>query len=240
MSSQINLLPDIKLEYLRSRKLRRMVIVLCTIALLACGGILFVFGSYVFGVQKLQLNNANNDIAGNIKQLKSIQDLDKIVTVQNQIGALSALHDSKPAISNIATYLRLVTPSSATISDFTLDYSTNTGIIKGTVASVEVVNRFVDTLKFTKFTSKDSTDSSKAFNSVVLDRINVSDKGTDYTISFGFNPVIFDLTKLPVKLEVPKITSTRSDLTVPNALFNEPLPEVNSPATTSASSGVKK
>jgi hypothetical protein len=55
------------------------------------------------GLQKKHLSDLNKDIAAESKQLKRKPDIDKILTVQNQLDILTALHAGKPAASRLTT-----------------------------------------------------------------------------------------------------------------------------------------
>jgi hypothetical protein len=76
--------------------------------------------------------------------------------------------------------------------------------IGGTAPSLDVVSTYTDTLKATKYSS--GTDQpQKAFSDVVLSSFGRDDKGATFSITFSFDPPIFD-TKNDVKLTVPNNT----------------------------------
>lgn len=216
---QFNLLPDVKLEYIKARRSKRMVLLTATgvtaVSLLFFVGLFLV----VNVLQTKHINDLNNDIKKHTATLQSIPDLNKILTVQNQLGSLTTLHDQKPITSRMITYLGQLTPAQATISNVKLDYATNTISITGNADALSTVNKFVDTLKFTTYTVSDSTPK-KAFSNVVLTSFGTADKGVTYQITMNFDPVIFDGTK-DVKLVVPKIISTRSETEKPSDLFQQ-------------------
>lgn len=229
---QINLLPDVKIEYLKSRKMRAMIMSISVLVIIVSLGIVLLVGAYAYGVQKKQLSDLDNSIKKNVAQLNKIEDLDKILTVQNQLTTLDKVHSEKPAITRLATFLPQITPQDVQISALSVDYGNSTMEIKGTANSAEAVNKYVDTIKFTTFTvNNDPSTEKKAFSSVVLSKVSISASKVDYTIDFNFDPQIFDITLESVNLTVPKITSTRSDLTIPNPLFKVELPIVQSGAT---------
>ena len=101
--------------------------------------------------------------------------------------------------------------------------------ITGTADSLQSVNKFVDTLKFTTYsvvpadgtTPEPST--TKPFSAVVLSDFTRTDKEVTYTITLSFDPVIFNSAN-NIKLSVPKIISTRSETEKPTDLFKA-LPE---------------
>src|SRR6266576_1242806 len=92
---QFNLLPDVKLEFNRSQHAKRVVYALSA---LATGIALIIFVLSFLSVDVLQkqlLSSANNDINNYSKKLKSIPNLDKILTIQNQLNSLPSLHQKK-------------------------------------------------------------------------------------------------------------------------------------------------
>lgn len=218
---QFNLLPDVKLEYIKARRSKRMVLLIST-GLAAFALTVFVLLFLVVNVfQTKRISDLNKDIKKYTAQLESTKDLDKILTVQNQLNSLTGLHDQKVVASRLLDYLTQLTPAQATISDVSIDYSTNTISISGNADALSTVNKFTDTLKFTTFTTESSTEPQKAFSKVVLAGFAASDKGgVTYQLTFEFNPVIFDGTQ-KVTLSVPKIISTRSETEKPGDLFKQ-------------------
>jgi Tfp pilus assembly protein PilN len=222
MAVQFNLLPDVKLEYDRAQRAKRMVY---TVSLLAMSIVIAVTAVSFFAVNVLQrklLNDANNDINTYSQKLKSIPDLDKVLTIQNQLNSLPGLHQKKHITSRLFNYIPQVTPVNANIGKLTIDTTANTIDIDGTADTVETINKFVDTLKFTNYMiGGGSSDQKKAFSNVILTKVDRNKKNASYTIDANFDPALFDATQ-DVKLVVPQETTTRSVLYAPNAnvLFN--------------------
>ena len=176
------------------------------------------------------MSDLSKDIKTNENKIQSTQDLDKILTIQNQLNSLPDLHGKKVVSSRLVDYLTQLTPAQATISDVEIDFDANTMDIKGT-ANLVNTNKFVDTLKFTDYkVNTDGGASGKAFKDVVLKSFSVATVGAatnqSYEISLSFDPAIFAQTKEAdpatgsvVSLTIPKITSTRSATEVPTDLF---------------------
>jgi len=215
---QFNLLPDVKVEYMKARQSKRMVLLVAS-GLAGFSFLIFVALFLAVNVfQTKHISDLNKDIKNYTAQIKAIPDLDKILTVQNQLGSLTTLHGQKPATSRLMDYLGQLTPAQATISSVKLDYATNTLSLSGSADALSTVNKYVDTLKFTTYTADGSASAPKAFSSVVLSGFSTSDKGVTYQITLTFDPVIFDNTK-QIKLTTPKIISTRSETEKPSDLF---------------------
>ena len=219
---QFNLLPEVKLEYIKARRTKHLVMLVSLVATGATVGIVVVLFLGVNVVQKRHLGNLSSDIQSKSNQLKNEEDIDKILTVQNQLNNLDALHDSKPASERLGTYLAQVTPNEVSISELSVDFTTNAITFDGTADSLKSVNEFIDTLKFTTYDSNGET--KNTFNTVVLASFDRTDGSGDdpatYQVTVLFDPVIFDI-KQDIKLSVPNKITTRSVTERPEPLFQQ-------------------
>lgn len=221
---QLNLLPDVKLEYLRAERSRRLVLSSAILVAAAAIAILVLLLGVDY-VQKAQINSLSHKINSASNTLKNKPNISKILTVQNQLESLTALHAGKPAAQRLfSNYLDQVTPAAADIADLHIDFKQQTVTITGSADALSTVNKYVDTLKFTNYTTDSNTTPTKAFNNVVLTSFSLnsgskdSSQAASYEISLSYDPAIFDVTK-NVKLSVPSITTTRSQLDQPGDLF---------------------
>jgi len=221
---QFNLLPDVKVEFIKARRSKRMVLLTAT-GITALSLTIFVGLFVIVNVlQTKHINDLNKDIKKDTATLKAIPNLDKILTVQNQLSSLTQLHEQKPYTSRLIDYLAKLTPAQATIANAKIDFpGGNTLAISGNADALSTVNKYVDTLKFTTYTTNEQTEAKKAFSNVVLTSFGTSDKGVTYQIAAVFDPAIFDGTQ-QVNLVVPKIISTRSETEKPNDLFQQTNP----------------
>lgn len=97
---QLNLLPDVKLELVKAQRLQRLLTVISLIASLAAIVVVVVLFS-ASQYQKKHITDLNNSIAKKTNQLNSDKQINKILTVQNQLKSLDQLHASKPAASRL-------------------------------------------------------------------------------------------------------------------------------------------
>lgn len=220
MTIQFNLLPDIKIHYLKAKRQKHLVVLASLSASVIALVVFTLLIMTVFVLQKKNISDLNGDIKSTNNQLQSVKDLNKILTVQNQLSALPALHDEKVVSSRIADYLTQVTPASASISKLTVDYDLGTMTIAGSTNDLTSVNIYTDTLKFTKFVTKDDTKQKNAFSEVVLVAFSRDVDSATYEINFKFDPVIFSNAE-EVQLVVPQIVTTRSEVDKPTALFQD-------------------
>lgn len=222
---QFNLLPNVKLEFVRAKRLKRLTIV---VASLVAGATLTIFVILFVVVQVLQKKYSTDltqDIKAESSTLVGTQDLNKILTIQNQLNSLTALHEQKPVATRLFDYLKQVTPAKVSIASLNIDFDTQTVNITGSADSISTVNVFADTLKFTTFkTNKDVT--GNAFSSVVLTGFGRDLKGASYQMSFKFEPTIFSgVSEVSITVPPNKIT-TRSETEKPEDLF-QPLSKPN-------------
>ena len=231
---QFNLLPDVKLEYLKAERTRQLVITISAIVSAVSLAIFLTFLATNY-YQKQHLSTISTEISSRKAKLEKKPGIDKILTVQNQLQSLTALHDAKPATSRLFTFLNQVTPNKTiTLSSLTLDFTKGTLSITGSADSLSSVNQYIDTLKFTTYSVKgdDPTQTpAKAFSNVVLTSFTYTTPsatlGTDtssapatYTLDFNYDPIIFNLTKDVPVLNVPtNKTTTRSQVDKPTDLF---------------------
>jgi len=222
---QFNLLPDVKLQYLKAERTRRLVISVSLVASVASLALLLLLVS-VTQLQKKHLSDLSKNIKADSAKLENQPDISKILTVQNQLNSLTNLHNSKPAVSRLFPYLAQLVPTQADIGDLSIDMGLHTVTLTGGADSLSTVNKFVDTLKFTDYSVQGDSSTKKAFSNVVLSNFGLSDNKASYTIIFAYDPTIFDITQT-VSLSVPNQITTRSEMDKPNDLFVAPTTSQN-------------
>lgn len=242
---QFNLLPDVKQEFIKAQRLKHLVIVV-SIAVAAVSIFVTLMLFMVVNVyQRTQLTNVDKRIAEGSKELKGTESLDKILTIQNQLNNLTALHEAKPATSRLKDYISAVTPKDVTYAKIELvltlpenaqvTMTENSLTFTGAADSLKTVNQFIDTLKFTKYqvitetkddsgkvVSTEKSEEKNAFSNVVLDTFGRDDKEASFTIKLNFDSVIFD-NKVKVALVVPETITTRSVTERPTLNLFKPL-----------------
>lgn len=229
---QFNLLPDVKVEYMRTERVKRTV-------MFAAAGVSLVAFLTFFGllilvkvVQPNHIKSLTNDIKQSSSNLKDTKDLDKILTIQSQLNALPGVHTTKPDTTRLFTYITQFTPSDIKISAISIDHGAKTINISGTAASAVAANQFADTLKRTEYIvlvdgeSEAEAQKTPAFSSV-KSALPISGGKITYTIDFTYDEALFD-NKKTIKLIIPNITSTASSQGLPSGLFEPaPVPAAN-------------
>lgn len=220
---QFNLLPDVKLEYVKAQRTKRTVMSMALIATAASFVLFALLFLTVHVVQKTSIKNLDKDIDTYTRELRETPDLNKILTIQNQLGSIGGLHTDKVVASRATTIVEQVTPANVTIGSMLIDYEAGTFTVTGKADGLDKVNTFVDSLKFTTFDTKDEQ-GQNAFTKVVLSQFTRDDQGTTYTITSAYDPDLFS-GRNDIALVVPKTPTTRSILEQPAVLFdrNEPI-----------------
>lgn len=220
---QFNLLPDVKKEYIKARRQKHLILTVSAVS--AASAILLVglLFSYVQFSQKGHIGDLTDDIKSELNGIRSIEDLDKILTIQSQLESLPQLHQDKPETSRLFSYLSQLTPSNVKIRSVTMNLTDNVMTLEGGAPDLASINRFADTLKFSKFKAvtkvdPDDTDAEQPdvdeaeelvpFTEVATE-LSRSETSSSYTISFVFDPTLFNNTQI-VKIIVPEIVTTRS------------------------------
>lgn len=212
---QFNLLPDVKLDFIKTRRRKRLVVLVSACAAGGSVALLVLLVMIVKVWQHQSIKGLEKDIKTNNTSLQNITDIGKVLTVQSQMGSLTNLHNAKPQASRMFVYLGQITPVQATITRITSDFEMYRMTISGTADTLQTVNTFVDTIKFTDYTSSTQTEATRAFKDVVLTNFSRDDKNATYQVDFTFVPAIFDATQENVNLLVPKTVTTRSELSKP-------------------------
>ena len=218
---QINLIPSIKAEYVKAQRTKRMVVTISVIAIAVAVGVVGLLAAYAYGAQSLQLNNAQDVTKKLEKQIKDVDDLDKILTIQNQLTALTPLHESKPVMTRLFTYLQQTTPKDVTLSKYAVSNTESTWSVEGKAPSIEAVNKYVDTIKFTEIEGQNGA---RAFSDVVLTSFAKDGAAGGYTfaVNYKFNSELFASANPNIKLFVPPIVTTRSQTELPSGSIFAP------------------
>ncbi len=204
---QFNLLPDIKIQYLKAKRQKQLVMLASIITVSISIAALVLLIVVVFGVQKKSIADLSSDIKANSTQLKSTQNLNKILTVQNQLNSLPSLHDGKAVVPRLFTFIEQVTPTAASINSLNADFAQHTMVVTGTADTLATVNTFTDGLKFATYhTAAAPKAELPAFSSVVLSNFGRDNKDASYTITLSFAAPLFSEVSDTI-LTVPNINT---------------------------------
>lgn len=134
---EINLVPDVKLEYIRTRIMRNFVVsmsIMAAIAFVAVASLLAV----VYGGQLVLGATKDETIKKESANLLSITDIDKTVTVQRQLSKIEQQHDEKLITSRLFDSIMAINPpapNQIAVSTLKLNPSEKMVTIEGSATS---------------------------------------------------------------------------------------------------------
>jgi len=230
---QLNLLPDLKKEFIKSQKNKGVVISVSILVTLGAIGLSILLFVYVTFVQQFQIGLMTDDIKNKAKQLEEIPDINKYLSIQNQLASITPLHDEKGIYSRLFEYLNVLNPSPPNNINLTgaqLVTTDSSVILNGTTASFESLNVFVDTLKNAQVNFKVNGEG-ELIKEAMFDQVFVQNSGlgktnnttlVSFTIRALYKSSVFNARNTDVVAEVPNITTTPSatQSPVPQQLFN--------------------
>ncbi len=200
---QINLLPEAKADFVKGQANQARWLKLTVLVAGVLAALFIIVAGLVYGLQRHQLSSAAKNLASAQAQLQQVPDLNKMLTVKNQLNTLIGLHDQKHAAGRLFGFLSKVTPAKATISSLAIDFKTSAMTLSGNADSLSTVNALIDTLKLAQMKSDNNPTPQAAFPSVVESSFGSSGGNTNYSLNIKFAPSLFDNRLSGVSLVFP-------------------------------------
>ncbi|MDR0979646.1 MAG: hypothetical protein LBM12_00600 [Candidatus Nomurabacteria bacterium] len=124
---EINLVPQIKRDALRTQKIRNLVIAGCILVGATCGILLAIFGT-TFAVQKAITANRTEQIKENHAKLQGLvqddkYDLQYYLTIQNQLKELGEIGQQKSVFSRVLGIVSDVVPRHPQTGEPTIQFT---------------------------------------------------------------------------------------------------------------------
>ena len=246
---QINLIPDVKLELIRAQRQRNVIISLATLIMFVAVGLVVLTALYVFVFQLTRENMVNTSIKEGVESLKEIEDIDKLVTIQNQLSQIDQSHSDKALTSRIFSMLAVAssqgTENAVSITAFvfnkedkTINLTAQTGskgfeaaeIFKKNIEALTVVYKpYDDNGKVP--TSKEKEESETVASDVMLSELGTgrtSDEGSSsnavtFKLSFTYNEAALSMKNHIESISgLSKGNVTDSYTRLPQELFSGP------------------
>jgi Tfp pilus assembly protein PilN len=231
---EINLIPDVKQELLRAQKTRAAVISGAILASIIAATVVVGLVLYVFGVQSVRGVILDSQIKDGSEELSKVEDLSKILTIQNQLTRISQLNDQKKIDSRIFDVLSAVippAPNAVQVSQITISADESTIRLEGQTRGYDSMEVFKKTLDAAIISYTDG-ETNEAVTIDLASEISVTD--TSYGANADNQKVLrFVLTfAYPEELFSPKINAialklsidgnvTDSYLGIPKSIFAE-------------------
>lgn len=230
---EINLVPDVKLELIKARRVRTGVISFAIIVSMAAGGIVALLALYTFGVQGVAQLTLNGQIDSESKKLQSVEDLSEMLTVQNQLAELQDTHDQKLVTSRLFTLMTKIVPEGDNKVQFSaIDVNAEEGTITLSAEAkngYEALEVFKKTLAATKVTyTQDGQKEEVLVASDIQDiernfgETEEGDRVLRFSVSFVYASEIFTADHENVEIVAPtRQNATDSKKGVPDTLFTD-------------------
>ncbi|NCU38024.1 hypothetical protein EOL96_03160 [Candidatus Saccharibacteria bacterium] len=232
---EINLIPDVKQEFIHAQKMRNMVIVFAILASGAAVALLAVLG-LLYASQVLRENMARTEVDKQFKSLQSIDNINNVLTIQNQMSKISSIHANKTKDSRLFRLLSAINPPSPNnvkISKVSLNPADNRLTIEGSAENgFAATDVFRKTILNTKLEYvEDGGIEPLTVNLTEVVKIGETSYGETeeggrvlrFTVDFEYPKGLFDNTMNLVSIEAPtaKIDVTDSRVRVPDSLFGQ-------------------
>lgn len=127
MAREINLVPDIKGEMIKTLKLRNLIYFICIAVGITSLSVVAIFW-LISGGQKLALDGKKTTLETLSKKLNSYSDLNEFLTIKDQVGNISTLTSNKKVLSRTFNVLSALIPTGAdtiTVSELNVNLSNN-------------------------------------------------------------------------------------------------------------------
>ncbi len=107
---EINLVPDVKQELLKAQRMRSAVVTAAIFTSIIAAGVVVLLLVYVYAVQLGRNAFLDSQIKNKAAQLEQVEDLSRMVTIQNQLGKITDLNQQKTISSRTFDMLSAVLP----------------------------------------------------------------------------------------------------------------------------------
>ena len=112
MAREINLVPDIKTEMIKTLKMRNFIFFLCIVVSIASIAITAIAG-LIAGSQQLVISSKQDTITTLSNKTNSFSDLSDYLTIKDQLGNISELTSNKRVFSRTFDILSAILPTGA-------------------------------------------------------------------------------------------------------------------------------
>jgi Tfp pilus assembly protein PilN len=229
---EINLLPDVKQQLNKAERTRSAVIAISFIVGLIAVGIVVVLAIYVFAVQSVRSALADEGIKSESAKLANVEDLSKVLTIQNQLSKISELNDQKKINSRIFDVLSAVippAPNNVQVSGLFIDAETKQITIEGQTRAFDVLEIFKKTIDGAVITYKQDNEDQevKLASSISTSDIGYGEDASGakvlrFTLRFVYAEELFSPTIPGIVIKLTNAGNvTDSYLGLPKSIFTQ-------------------
>ena len=116
---EVNLIPDVKQELLKAQRARKFVISISALVGVVMLSVVAILAVYTYVVQTVYSNTQDSNIANESEKLNKVEELSKILTIQNQLTKVSTMHENKQINSRIFDMLAKINPPAPSSVQYT-------------------------------------------------------------------------------------------------------------------------
>lgn len=232
---EINLIPDVKLELIKSQRARAKVVTFSILTGVISIAIVVLLAFYVYGVQNIRSVLYDKTIDEEFSKLSEVGDLDKALTIQNQLSKISELHDNKNMYSRFFNVLLAIIPPSPNdikISSLDVDSTAKTISIDGQAsngyAALEVFKKTIAGADI-KYEDSEGQEQKTTLASEISTKDVSYGEDSDgakvlrFTISFVYDDSLFS----PKSKNMSVFIGTKGNVTdsyvgIPKSIFTDP------------------
>ncbi len=231
---ELNLLPDVKQEFVRTQRLKRTVVAGAILVSIVAIGLTLLAVFYVYVVQPGRDYLVDQDIKNKAADLKKDKNLTRNLTIQNQLVTITQLHQQKGDFSRLFDYLKTLNPqepNNISISQATIDTAEGTISLEASAKDFPAVSVFQDTLNNAQLSYVDPNDSSQKkvplFSDVQISEVGLGQDSsgaqvTSFKALLTYQPEAFSWDVSKPTVSVPNENTTPSASRV-NVFADKPL-----------------
>ncbi|MBI3494567.1 hypothetical protein HY004_01095 [Candidatus Saccharibacteria bacterium] len=227
---ELNLLPDIKQEFVHAKRQKRLVIVFMILISLGSIAVVVLLGLYAYAAQPVRQNFADGDIKKLSKELEDKKNLVRDLTIQNQITTINELHAGKAVYGRLFDYLKTLNPeqpNNVSISKVTATTVDGKGaiLLEASAKDYQAVAVFKDTLQNAMVQYKDPETGETVKARLFIEPPVISDTGigqdskgnqvASFKAALIYEPNAFAWTVHNPKVTVPNKKTNQSASNVP-------------------------
>ncbi|MBQ2672967.1 hypothetical protein IJG01_03305 [Candidatus Saccharibacteria bacterium] len=116
MAKEINLVPDVKAEMIKTLKLRNFIFFLCIVVTAASIGVTAIFWLTASG-QQLAIDSKKNTIDSLSSKINLYGDLNDFLTIKDQLNKINTLTEQKQVLSRTFNILSAIIPAAGNNDD---------------------------------------------------------------------------------------------------------------------------
>lgn len=236
---QINLIPDVKREYLRARSIRNATISISILVGASAVGLVAVL-AVILGGQNLREADMDSRIQEEHAKLTEVAPLNEALTLQNQLAQVSVLNDNKNTTSRMFQVLQAINPSGENSVRFTM-VRVNTaesqilleGIAQNGYPAAEALKKTIMNTTLSYREGEEVVEQPLA-NTITDGEASYGEDSSGnrvlrFAIIIDYTDALFSNIITSAKIDGPSgsINVTDSKIGVPSSLFSEPASDID-------------